>query len=94
MKEERTFFFRRSSELGQNADGRIQKETAAASGQGERVSLKATALPGLARDSPVASLIKFSTVSTTGTAEKEGFPRIPQLALPNRRDSMGPELAV
>ena len=56
--------------------------TAAASGQRERVvQLMQTALPRVARDSPEASLTKFSTVPTTGPAEKEGFPRVPQLAV-------------
>ena len=57
------------------AVGCIQKETAAASGQREPV------LPKHTRDSPVASLTKFSTVPTTGNAEREGFPRVPRLAV-------------
>ena len=44
--------------------------TAAASGQRERVKqLMPTALPRIARLSPMAPLTKFSTVSPTGTAE-------------------------
>ena len=43
--------------------------TAAASGQRERVR-QLTALPRLARVSPMAPLIKFSKVSLTGTVEE------------------------
>ena len=46
---------------------------AAAKGQREVVDQKiTTGLPGLARVSPMASITKFSTVSTTGTAEEIG----------------------
>jgi len=64
--------------LVKTAVGCIQKETAAASGQRERVSYKATALPGLARDSPVFP--RFQPLALP----KEGFPRVPQLAVRKR----------
>ena len=66
--------FHHSSEIGQISCRITRKRVAAAaSGQRERVDQKiTTALPWLARVSPMASTTKSSTVSTTGTAEEIG----------------------